>query len=126
MRSLFRTALTVILLVLLACTVQAQAVTLEWDNIDASATPAVAATWTYTVYVNAAPGVVLTGVTCGAPVSGISVPGAVSTCRTSTPPAGVQVGADITLTAKTPTSGEGPRSVPFVRPPSAPMGVRSR
>lgn len=103
---------------LFGTSLQAQALTLVWDVTDA-VTPAVAQSWIYTVYVNNASSGVLTGVTC-------AVTAGVLTCRTSTLPASVTIGANVQLTAKTAMSGESARSVPFIQPPSAPTNLRSQ
>lgn len=89
-----------------------------WTAPSDAATAAVAQGLTYTLYVNNGVGQVLASVVCaGTPIL----------CQAPLP-AGLPGVLDtkFELTAKTATSGESPRSIPFIQPPGAPTAVRIR
>lgn len=91
---------------------------LAWDAPSNSTSAAQAQGLTYTLYVNGGPGVAVPGVVC----TGTAAP---FPC-TAPVPSGVPVAIDtkLELTAKTATSEESARSVPFFRPPTVPTRLR--
>lgn len=113
-----RTALAVIAALLVSASVQAQSATLTWTAPDNTVTAAEAQGLTYTLYVNNGTGVAVTGATCT---------GASAFSCTAPVPAGVSavIGTKLELTASSGTS-EGPRSIPFISPPTAPTNVKRR
>jgi hypothetical protein len=110
--------IVVVVLLALAAPVTAQTPTLAWTASDNVATSTEAQSLVYTLYVNNGPAVAVSGVTC----IGAAAP---FTCSAPVPE-GVptSIGTKVELTAKTGASGESPRSVPFISPPTAPTNLR--
>lgn len=113
-----RACCTCVLLLLLAIPLRAQTRTLAWDAPPEATTLVAAQALIYTLYVNSGPGLVVATVTC----AGTSAPFACSAPL----PASVPTALDtkLELTAKTATSGESARSVPFIVGPTAPTRLR--
>lgn len=108
------------LMFVLTAITQAQSATLAWTAPDNTLTAVEASTLTYTLYVN-------NGVVPGISVAGVACTGATAPFNCTAPvPAGVptSIGTKLELTAKSATSGEGPRSVPFISAPTAPTNFR--
>jgi hypothetical protein len=91
--------------------------TLQWNAPSNTADAVEAQSLIYTLYVNGGTGIVVTGVTCtGVVPSNCSAP----------LPAGIPtaIGTRLEITAKTATTSESPRSLPFISPPNAPTNLR--
>lgn len=120
---MLRTLGTAILLVLFASVAQAQGAQFAWTASPNAATAAEAQGLTHTIYVNnavAGSGVVLTGVTCTGTAPNIG-------CLATIPATITQaIGTRYEITAKTATSLESPRSLPFIKAPDAPTNLRTQ
>ena len=113
-----RSIRVVIGVLLFAATATAQTPQLTWNAPNNVSTAAEATALIYTLYVNNGAGVLVTGATC----TGSTAPYAcVAPVPSGTPTA---IGTKLELTAKTSTSEESPRSLPFISPPTAPTNLR--
>lgn len=92
---------------------------LQWNAPSNAATAVEAQGLTYTLYVNGGAGVAVSGATCA---------GVIPFDCTAPVPAGTPtaIGTRLELTAKTATSVESDRSLPFISPPSVPTNLRRK